>query len=87
VLAKSDADRERLGSVLYTVAEGLRALAVLLAPVMPVATAKLWEAIGATGALADQRIRAAGTWGGLTPGSRVTAIEPLFPRIETPPVE
>jgi methionyl-tRNA synthetase len=87
VLAKSDADRERLGTVLYTVAEGLRALAVLLAPVMPVATAKLWEAIGATGALADQRIRAAGTWGGLTPGSRVTAIEPLFPRIETPPVE
>jgi methionyl-tRNA synthetase len=83
VLAKSPADRERLGTVLYTVAEGLRALAVLLAPVMPVATAKLWEAIGAAGALAEQRIREAGGWGQLSPGSRVTAIEPLFPRIET----
>lgn len=83
VLAKADADRERLGTVLYTVAEGLRALAVLLAPVMPVATAKLWEALGAAGALGEQRIREAGGWGQLSPGSRVTAIEPLFPRIET----
>ncbi len=63
-------------------AEGLRALAVLLAPVMPVATEKLWEALGAAGALAEQRIREAGGWGQLSPGSRVTAIEPLFPRIE-----
>lgn len=85
VLAKSDADRERLGTVLYTVAEGLRALAVLLSPVMPVATAKLWEAIGAAGALADQRIREAGGWGQLSPGAKVTALEPLFPRIETAP--
>ena len=83
VLAKSDADRERLGTVLYTVAEGLRALAVLLAPVMPVATAALWKAIGAAGDLAEQPIRDAGSWGQLSPGSRVTHIEPLFPRIET----
>ena len=34
-LAKDDARRERLGTVLYTAAEGLRALAVLLSPVMP----------------------------------------------------
>ncbi|GAA3739213.1 methionine--tRNA ligase [Leifsonia bigeumensis] len=82
-LAKSDADRERLGTVLYTVAEGLRALAVLLSPVMPVATEKLWAAIGAAGALAEQRIREAGSWGQLAPGSRVSPLEPLFPRIET----
>jgi len=83
VLAKSEADRERLGTVLYTVAEGLRALAVLLSPVTPVATAKLWRAIGGAGELGDQDIRSAGTWGQLSPGSAVTAIEPLFPRIET----
>ena len=35
VLAKDDAQRARLGTVLYTAAEGLRALAVLLSPFMP----------------------------------------------------
>ncbi|MBB5633689.1 methionyl-tRNA synthetase [Cryobacterium mesophilum] len=83
VLAKSDADRERLGTVLYTVAEGLRALAVLLSPVMPRATATLWDALGAAGELTEQPIREAGAWGRLSPGSRVSSIEPLFPRIET----
>ena len=46
-LAKDDAQRARLGTVLYTAAEGLRALAVLLSPVMPESTEKLWIALGA----------------------------------------
>src|SRR3954454_9523613 len=45
-LARNDAKRERLGTVLYTAAEGLRALAVLLSPFIPGATEKLWEALG-----------------------------------------
>lgn len=84
-LAKDEAQRERLGTVLYTAAEGLRALAVLLSPVMPESTAKLWVALGAEdalGALVDQPIRAAGGWGALRPGSSVTALSPLFPRVE-----
>src|SRR3546814_17093594 len=35
-LAKDDAQRARLGTVLYTAAEGLRALAALRSPVIPV---------------------------------------------------
>ena len=65
-LAKDDAQRERLGTVLYTCAEGLRALAVLLSPVMPVSTEKLWIALGAADALGrlhDQPIREAGRVG------------------------
>ncbi|KEP75179.1 methionyl-tRNA synthetase [Microbacterium sp. SUBG005] len=84
-LAKEDAQRERLGTVLYTAAEGLRALAVLLSPVMPESTAKLWVALGAEeslGALADQPIREAGAWGVLPSGSTVSALSPLFPRVE-----
>ena len=66
VLAKSDETRARLGTVLYTASEGLRALAVLLSPVIPEATAKLWDALGAAealGALEQQlisRLRALG---------------------------
>jgi methionyl-tRNA synthetase len=82
VLAKSDETRERLGTVLYTVSEGLRALAVLLSPVIPEATGKLWTALGAAGSLDDQLVRSAGEWGQLAPGSTLVPLEPLFPRIE-----
>ncbi|MCW3491852.1 methionine--tRNA ligase [Microbacterium sp. SSM24] len=85
VLAKDEAQRERLGTVLYTAAEGLRALAVLLSPVMPVSTEKLWIALGAAeslGRLIDQPIRDAGAWGVLKPGTSVNGLAPLFPRVE-----
>jgi methionyl-tRNA synthetase len=85
-LAKDDAQRARLGTVLYTAAEGLRALAVLLSPVMPKSTEKLWAALGAAdslGRLHDQSIREAGAWGILTPGTAVNGLAPLFPRVET----
>jgi len=88
VLAKDPAQRERLATVLYTAADGLRALAVLLSPVLPTATGKLWAALGAEpslGALADQPIRSAGAWNVLPVGSQFSALEALFPRIEQEP--
>src|SRR4051812_6786964 len=84
-LAKVPEQRERLGTVLYTAAEGLRALAVLLSPVLPKATAKLWTALGAPGALDEQPLRSAGEWGQLPPGSAVTPLEAPFPRIAQEP--
>jgi len=84
-LAKDDAQRGRLGTVLYTAAEGLRALAVLLSPVTPIATEKLWVALGAgdtLGHLVEQPIRGAGRWGILPAGASVSALAPLFPRVE-----
>ncbi|GGE83994.1 methionine--tRNA ligase [Mycetocola zhadangensis] len=84
-LAKDPANAARLGTVLYTAVDGLRALAVLLSPVLPKATEKLWESLGAAdglGALVDQRIRDAGQFGQLPAGSTVSALQALFPRIE-----
>lgn len=85
-LARDEAQRTRLGTVLYTCAEGLRALAVLLSPVMPQSTEKLWVALGAAetlGRLQDQPIREAGAWGVLRPGTSVNGLAPLFPRVES----
>ncbi|MFZ4893959.1 methionine--tRNA ligase [Plantibacter sp. Mn2098] len=85
VLAKDEEQRERLGTVLYTAAEGLRALAVLLSPFMPKATETLWTALGgadALGPLTAQPVRDAGTWGQLPAGTTVNGLEALFPRIE-----
>ena len=84
-LAKDTANADRLGTVLYVCAEGLRALGVLLSPVMPESTQKLWSALGAEaalGALTDQPLRSAGNWGQLPAGTAVGVLEPLFPRIE-----
>jgi methionyl-tRNA synthetase len=84
-LAKNETKRERLEAVLYTAADGLRALAVLLSPVIPQASAKLWRALGmepAVGSVESQSLVDAGTPGGLPGGTTVGELEPLFPRIE-----
>jgi len=85
VLAKDEAKSERLATVLATVTEGLRALAVLLSPVIPEATEKLWRALGAEdalGKLQDQNLRQAGLWGQLPAGTPQSDLQVLFPRIE-----
>jgi methionyl-tRNA synthetase len=79
------AARARVATILYTAAEGLRVLAVVLNPVMPRAAANLWEALGAQpalGALAGQPLTDAGRWGQLPPGVTVTKGESLFPRLD-----
>ena len=83
VLAKRESDRERLATVLYTAAEGLRVLAVLLAPVMPKATGKLWSALAASlGPIENQQIGQVSEWGQLPAGTKILELEPLFPRVE-----
>jgi methionyl-tRNA synthetase len=78
-LAKDPANRERLQTVLYTAVRGLGTLAVLLSPVVPEATAKLWSALGGNGEITGQRIDRAWEWAG---GTHVSPLEALFPRIE-----
>lgn len=87
VLAKSEETQGALATVLYTVCESLRAIAVLYNPVMPKAMSQIWSSIGALealGELGDQRIESVGTWGQLPVGVRVTKGESLFPRLEDP---
>ena len=79
-LAKDPTKRGELGTVLWASAEALRILAILLLPVMPGASGRLWEQLGIPELLADQRIDAAG-WGRLQPGTLVTKGDALFPRI------
>ncbi|MFC9957994.1 methionine--tRNA ligase [Streptomyces nigra] len=86
-VAKDDspAGRARLATILCTAAESLRAVAVLLHPVMPETSRRLWTSLGAEpalGPLADQRILAAGDWGRLPAGTRVVKGTALFPRLE-----
>jgi methionyl-tRNA synthetase len=84
VLAKDPANADRLATVLYTVAEALRAIAVLYHAVMPATTQILWESIGGPkiGPIGEQRVADVARWGQLPPGAPVTKTAPLFPRLE-----
>ena len=85
ILAKDPANQGVLEEVLYNTAESLRALAVLLHPVMPATTEILWASIGAEatlGAIGSQKISSVAQWGQLPQGALVTKGAVLFPRLE-----
>ena len=87
ILAKDPANQAQLEEILYNTAESLRALAVLLHPVMPHTCEILWSSLGAQSALGDlgaQKISNVAIWGQLPAGATVTKTPVLFPRLETP---
>ncbi len=80
-LAKDPAKRERLDTVLYTLAETLRCLSLLLAAFLPQTAERIREILGLGGGamgLSDLG------WGRLKPGTKIEKAPALFPRIETP---
>jgi methionyl-tRNA synthetase len=78
-LAKDDAQADRLDAALYSLAEGLRVVSVLLVPFMPEATDKLLAALGQ-----DDRSLENARFGSVGGGAQVAELEPLFPRVEAP---
>jgi len=83
VLAKDEANASRLDTVLYTICEALRAIAVLYHPVMPRATEEMWACLGQGETLEGQNVTTVATWGQLAPGATITKGAALFPRLET----
>ena len=81
-LAKDPARRDELATILYDSLEGLRLIAIFSFPVMPGAAERLWTQLGVAEPLADQRLPAAASWGGLRPGTRIARGEALFPRLD-----
>jgi methionyl-tRNA synthetase len=76
-LAKDPAKRGRLDTALYTLAESLRAIGILIEPFLPEAAGKIRAAVGgAPPRLSDL------VWGRLAPGASVQKVSGLFPRIE-----
>jgi methionyl-tRNA synthetase len=83
-VAKDESRKGELDEILYNTAEALRALAVLLHPIMPISTQKLWSSLGAEeslGAIGQQNIDSVAKWGQLPAGSKVNKGEILFPRL------
>lgn len=81
-LAKQPDQKERLGTVLYTMAETLRLSAVLLMPFLVETPDKIREQLGIAIAPTATDYHEALKWGGLDSGIKVQKGEPIFPRIE-----
>src|ERR1700686_4923427 len=82
---QDDASRARMGTVIYTSAEALRIATALAHPVIPEATAKIWEQLGLGDikklALADL------AWGQLRLGTKLGEVRPVFPRADKSAIE
>ena len=71
-----------LSTVLSTLAEGLRILAVYAWPVMPSSSQKIWESLGLEKNIGEASFEAATIWGNTLSGSKVKKMPPLFPRLQ-----
>ena len=78
-LAKDDAQAERLDSVLYGLAEGLRVVSVLLHPFVPGSAEKLLGALGR-----EDRSLDTARFGAFPGGARIGELDQLFPKVEPP---
>ena len=71
----------RLDTVLYSLAESLRVIAVHLSPFLPLTSSKILEQLG-IGADSQAKWPDVAAWGRLQPGTLVGEPKPIFPRVE-----
>jgi len=80
ILARDEAKKTRLATVLYNLLDTIRITTTLLSPVMPFSTPEIWRQIGAKAT--DVEWARAGERGVLDPEVSVTKGDVLFPRID-----
>ncbi|MEG6585224.1 methionine--tRNA ligase [Dendrosporobacter sp. 1207_IL3150] len=81
-LAKDPAQKSRLNTVMYNLAETLRIVSILISPFMPSTAPKIWQQLGIKSDFATVCLDDAQGWGRLAAGTVVAKPEPIFPRIE-----
>lgn len=81
VLARDEASRERLGTVLYDLTEAIRWAAVMLEPIIPASAEEIYSELGTPETSLDS-IGTAERFGGMKPGASVNDTRVLFARID-----
>ena len=80
-MARQPEAQADLDATLYTTAEALRIATVLLSPVLPQSTPKIWAQLGMTEPLESVRLDTL-AWGQLPAAQNIGEFSPVFPRIE-----
>lgn len=78
-LAKDEAKKDRLGTVLYNLLEAIRYIAILLSPFMPETSEKIFSQINCD----IKDYNSLSSFGALKAGTKVNKAEALFARIDT----
>jgi methionyl-tRNA synthetase len=81
-LAKKETTRDRLATVIYNLLEGLRAIAGMIAPIMPDTSATMQRHLGITDENTLSSLSQVNQWGAVAPGTQLLPPVTLFPRIE-----
>ena len=81
-LAKDSTNFSRLDTVLYTICESLRLIAMMVFPVIPSSAQKIWDQLGIKEDISRSTFPETGRWGMLKPGTVIGERQPIFPRIE-----
>ena len=81
-LAKDKANKAKLGSVLYHLAESLRMISVMLQPFMTRTPSAIWEQLGIAGKSELTGWESLRQFGLLPAGTKVNKGEALFPRLD-----
>ena len=82
LVKKGDAESQaKLDATLYTAAEVLRIVSVLLWPVIPGSIEKIWRQLGMSEPVASMRLDQL-AWGQLAAGQKIGEVGAVFPRIE-----
>jgi len=86
VAERDDRDsRARLATILHTSVEALRIVAALVHPVIPEATARIWTQLG-VGDIRKFDLRQL-AWGQILAGTKLSKVEPVFPRADKSMIE
>ena len=80
-MARLPEAQAHVDATLYTAAEALRIATVLLSPVLPQSTPKIWKQLGMTEPLESVRLDTL-AWGQLPAGQKIGEVSAVFPRIE-----
>jgi methionyl-tRNA synthetase len=82
-LVRDKTKQDRLSTVLYSLAEALRGIALLIAPFMPETSEKMWTQLGLPDKPGPGDFASLRAWGGFPSGVQIHKGEHLFPRIHS----
>lgn len=78
-----EGDKTKLNNVLYTLAEGLRIIAVYIYPFMPSTAEKIWQQLGLKDGIDGKDFDSETKWGKDISGVKVCKGDILFPKVES----